>query len=196
MPNPQLYLASKSPRRRALLEQIGVRYAIVPTALDEVALPGEEAEDYVLRVALDKARAGRILTASAPHLPILGADTAVVVGNRVLGKPSDADDAAAMLRLLSGRMHRVLSAVAVVGVGERSALSISEVRFREISDRESRAYWDTGEPTDKAGSYAIQGFGALFVSELRGSYSGVMGLPIYETSQLLAAEGIRVLSTD
>jgi septum formation protein len=126
-------------------------------------------------------------------LPVLGADTVVVVDGLILGKPEDPQDAAAMLRRLSGRTHGVLSAVAVVGREERTALNASEVSFREISDSEIRAYWNTGEPADKAGGYAIQGLGALFVSGLRGSYSGVMGLPLYETAELLAAEAIRPL---
>ena len=195
MANPQIFLASKSPRRRDLLDQIGVRYAVVAAELDEVALPGEAAENYVLRVALEKARAGRSLTTRRPDTPVLGADTAVVVEGRVLGKPRDADDAASMMRLLSGRTHRVLSAVALVGTRERRAMSVSEVAFRVVAPEEARAYWETGEPADKAGGYAIQGLGALFVTDLRGSYSGVMGLPLYETARLLAAEGIEVLDT-
>jgi septum formation protein len=172
-----------------------VRYAVVAAELDEVALPGEAAENYVLRVALEKARAGRSLTTRRPDTPVLGADTAVVVEGRVLGKPRDADDAASMMRLLSGRTHRVLSAVALVGTRERRAMSVSEVAFRVVAPEEARAYWETGEPADKAGGYAIQGLGALFVTDLRGSYSGVMGLPLYETARLLAAEGIEVLDT-
>jgi septum formation protein len=193
MTNPQLYLASKSPRRRELLEQIRVRYAVITAELEEMPFPGETPEDYVVRVALDKARAGRELVPGVPMLPVLGADTVVVVDGLILGKPEDPQDAAAMLRRLSGRTHGVLSAVAVVGREERTALNASEVSFREISDSEIRAYWNTGEPADKAGGYAIQGLGALFVSGLRGSYSGVMGLPLYETAELLAAEAIRPL---
>jgi septum formation protein len=218
--NPQLYLASNSPRRRELLAQIGVRYAVVALELDEAPWPGERPEDYVVRVALDKAQAGRRLIAGdldadglglrssrgregiAPHdgpprsaLPVLAADTAVVVDGQILGKPADAGHAAAMLRLLSGRTHRVLSGVALIGAAERTGLSVSEVRFRPISPQEARAYWETGEPADKAGGYAIQGLGALFVCGLAGSYSGVMGLPLYETARLLAAEGIDPLAS-
>lgn len=190
--NPQLYLASNSPRRRELLDQLGLRYAVVAAALEETPRPGEAAEDYVTRVALEKVRAARELIASAPPLPLVGADTAVVVDGRILGKPSGAEEAGDMLRLLSGRTHRVLSAVAVSGGEERTALSMSEVDFRSLGEAEIAAYWRTGEPADKAGAYAIQGLGAVFVRELRGSYSGVMGLPVFETAALLAAEGIPV----
>ena len=193
MTQPQLYLASKSPRRRELLAQIGVSYGIIAADLDEAPLPGEAPEDYVRRVALDKARAGRALLEIPGEVPVLGADTLVTIDGQILGKPRDADDALAMLRLLSGRTHRVLSAVALIGAEERQALSTSEVSFRPIGDREARAYWNSGEPADKAGGYAIQGLGAVFLRELRGSYSGVMGLPLYETAALLAAEGIVLL---
>ena len=193
MTRPQLYLASKSPRRRELLAQIGVSYGIIAAELDEAPLPGEAPEDYAQRVALDKARAGRALLAVPDPVPVLGADTLVTIDGRILGKPRDADEALTMLRLLSGRTHRVLSAVALIGAEERQVLSTSEVSFRPISDQEARAYWASGEPLDKAGGYAIQGLGAVFARELRGSYSGVMGLPLFETARLLAAEGILVL---
>jgi len=193
MTRPQLYLASKSPRRRELLAQIGVSYGIIAAELDEAPLPGEAPEDYAQRVALDKARAGRALLAVLDPVPVLGADTLVTIDGRILGKPRDADEALTMLRLLSGRTHRVLSAVALIGAEERQVLSTSEVSFRPISDQEARAYWASGEPLDKAGGYAIQGSGAVFARELRGSYSGVMGLPLFETARLLAAEGILVL---
>ena len=195
MTNPQLFLASNSPRRRELLAQIGVRYGVVPTGLDEDRLPGEAAQDYVLRIALDKARAGRKLL---PHRhaapPVLGADTAVVLDGRILGKPTDARDAARMMEMLSERTHLVMSGVALVGSAVRQTLCVSEVVFRKITPAETLAYWETGEPIDKAGGYAIQGMGALFVERLRGSYSGVMGLPLFETAQLLAAEGIQILT--
>ena len=193
MTPPLLYLASKSPRRRDLLAQIGVTPAVIALELDEAPRPGEAPEDYARRVARDKARAGRALLPTGCEVPVLGADTLVTIDGRILGKPRDAAEAVAMLRLLSGRTHRVLSAVALIGREERLALSTSEVSFRVIDDREARAYWASGEPADKAGSYAIQGLGALFVRELRGSYSGVMGLPLFETAELLAAEGILLL---
>jgi len=191
--NASLFLASKSPRRRALLTQIGVQFGVVDVDLDEVRLPGESPEAYVLRLALDKARAGRALIEPRRGLPVLAADTAVVIGDRILGKPADRAEAAAMMRLLSGRTHRVLSGIALVGERERRGLSISEVRFREVTVHEADAYWSTGEPCDKAGGYAIQGLGALFVANLRGSYSGVMGLPVFETGLLLAEVGIDCL---
>jgi septum formation protein len=190
--NPQILLASNSPRRRQLLEQIGVRFGVVAAGLDEAPLPGEAPGDYVLRLALDKARAGRALAAGRAELPVLAADTAVVVGGRILGKPGGREEAAAMLRSLSGRAHEVLSGVALVGQREAQALSRSEVRFRAIAAGEIRAYWETGEPADKAGGYAIQGLGAVFVAGLAGSYSGVMGLPLFETARLLADAGIPV----
>lgn len=195
MENPSLFLASKSPRRRALLAQIGVRFDVIDIDLDETRLPGEAPEVYVLRLALDKARAGRAQLEKARHLPVLAADTAVVVGDRILGKPSDRDDAAAMMRLLAGRTHRVLSGIALVGEREEQDLSVSEVRFRTLSEQEADAYWESGEPRDKAGGYGIQGLGALFVEDLRGSYSGVMGLPLFETARLLAKAGIDCLAT-
>ncbi len=195
MTPPTLYLASKSPRRRELLAQIGITPAIIALELDEAPLPREAPEDYAQRVALDKARAGRALLPTGCEVPVLGADTLVTLDGRILGKPRDAAEAVAMLRLLSGRTHRVLSAVALLGQEERLALSGSEVSFRVIGDQEAHAYWACGEPADKAGGYAIQGLGALFVRELRGSYSGVMGLPLFETAELLAAEGILLLDT-
>jgi septum formation protein len=193
MANPSLYLASKSPRRYELLAQIGVQFAVVDVELDEARLPGEAPDAYVQRLALDKARAGRALVESRNDLPVLAADTAVVVDKRILGKPRDRHDAAAMMRLLSGRTHRVLSGIALVDERERQDISISEVRFRAIRTQEIDAYWDSGEPRDKAGGYGIQGLGALFVADLRGSYSGVMGLPLFETSRLLADANIDAL---
>ncbi len=194
MTNPDIYLASNSPRRRELLTQIGVRFAVIAIDLDEEPLGSEPPEAYVLRVARDKARAGRALTGAAPRVPVLAADTAVVIDDRILGKPRTREEASAMMERLSGRTHRVLSGVALADDGqERQALSVSEVSFRVITPEEARAYWETGEPADKAGGYGIQGLGALFVSELRGSYSGVMGLPLFETAGLLSAMGIAPL---
>jgi septum formation protein len=191
--NPQFLLASNSPRRRELLAQIGVCFGVVAVDLDEAPLSYETPDAYVLRVAMDKARAGRALTDGRSELPVLAADTAVVVEGRILGKPRDRADGAAMMRLLAGRMHSVLTGVALVSELEQQALSTSEVSFRPIGPGEIEAYWDTGEPQDKAGGYAIQGVGAVFVSELRGSYSGVMGLPLFETAHLLAGAGVHVL---
>ncbi len=192
MATPHLYLASASPRRRELLAQIGVTCQVLPVDLDESPEPGESAEHYVGRLALDKARAALTLLGKAECTLILAADTAVVVGADILGKPRDAADAAAMLRCLSGREHRVLSGVALIRADgrETSALSESRVRMRRIFDAEMAAYWATGEPADKAGGYAIQGRAAVFVEALSGSYSGVMGLPLFETAALLAAAGV------
>jgi septum formation protein len=186
---PRVYLASSSPRRRELLAQIGIAHSVVTVEVPEVPFPGEAPEAFVGRLALEKARAGR-RAAPAPPLPVLGADTAVVVDGEVLGKPRDARHGLAMLARLSGREHLVCSGVALVDGLERSRVSVSRVRFRDLSEAERAAYWATGEGRDKAGAYAIQGLGAVFVAELRGSYSGVMGLPLYETAGLLAEVGI------
>lgn len=191
---PQLYLASGSPRRAELLAQIGVRFLAAPVDTDETPRSGESPEDYVARVAQDKARAAHVAL-PASRLPVLGADTAVVLGARILGKPRDEADAMAMLRALSGQEHRVLTGVCLMaGQGPLSAVSESQVRFRDISEAEMVRYWQTGEPCDKAGGYAIQGLGALFVAGLRGSYSGVMGLPLFETGRLLEQVGISPLA--
>jgi septum formation protein len=188
-----IILASASPRRQELLSQIGVRFRQQVAEVDESRFENESAGDYVARVALEKARA---IQGQFGHdgMPVLGADTAVVIDDRVLGKPDNADHAGAMLRMLSARMHRVLSAVAVIR-GDREAVQVHEssVWFRSLSASEIDAYWRSGEPRDKAGAYAIQGIGAIFVERLEGSYSGVMGLPLFETARLLRAFGIRVL---
>lgn len=189
MSDPLLILASSSPRRRALLEQIGVAHRAQAVDIDERRLPGETPEDYVQRLALAKARAGAAATAGY-GLPVLGADTAVVLDGEILQKPAGREEALAMLSRLSGRSHRVLTAVALAGARESLRLCASTVRFRPISAAEALAYWETGEPLDKAGGYAIQGRGAVFVTRLEGSYSGVVGLPLYETAQMLAEHGL------
>lgn len=190
-----IYLASASPRRRELLEQIGVRYELLRVDVPELRDPAESPEEYVLRVALAKARAGLGLLEAGDSRPVLGADTEVVLDGEVLGKPRDRDDAIGMLQRLAGREHLVLSGVALVaGEQEQSRLSVSHVRFRLIGDDEALAYWHTGEPADKAGGYAIQGQAATFIERLEGSYSGVMGLPLFETTQLLAQFAIVPLS--
>lgn len=190
-----IYLASASPRRAELLPLIGVAFEVLPLgdfAVDETVHGREAPARYVKRLALAKARAGaRAMQAHRLQLrPVLGADTTVCIGREILGKPGDAAapalEAARMLRLLSGRTHRVLTAVALVAPGhERVVLSDSRVRFRHLTRAEIAAYVATGEPLDKAGGYAIQGAAAAFVSHLSGSYSGVMGLPLFETAQLL-----------
>jgi septum formation protein len=185
-----LYLASRSPRRLELLRQIGIEPRVVVADVDESPLAGESPEAYVRRLAVDKARSAYNALPADARGPVLGADTAVVAAGRVLGKPEHAEQAVDMLLELSGRTHRVLTGVALVDDGVRYRLSDSRVSFRPIRASEARAYWDTGEPADKAGGYAIQGLGALFIEGLEGSYSGVMGLPLYETAQLLAEAGI------
>ena len=188
---PALILASASPRRRELLAGLGLDFEVQPAAIDECPGAGEPAADYVLRMAREKAQA---IAGSAPDRIVLGSDTAVVVDGQPLGKPADFAEARQMLTALSGREHEVLSAVALVGPGgEDSVLSRSRVRMRELTTTEITAYWETGEPADKAGAYAIQGLGGIFVSHLSGSYSGVMGLPVHETAELLARAGIRIL---
>ena len=186
-----VYLASGSPRRRELLQQIGVRFRLVAAAVDETARSAEPAAAYVLRLAASKAEAGWHASGGGRDAAVLAADTAVVVDGKILGKPADRDDAQAMLRQLSGRTHEVLTAVALrTAAGLQSRISRSEVTFRPIGVAEARAYWETGEPRDKAGGYAIQGRAAVFIAGLRGSFSGVMGLPLYETAQLLGDAGV------
>lgn len=192
---PMVYLASASPRRRELLAQIGIDCLVMPADIDESLLPGEGVEAYALRLAGAKARRvwERVRT-PAPR-PVVAADTVVIAGADVLGKPAGLDDCRRMLGRLSGTVHEVLTAVAVVSAaGESSAVSRSQVRFRPLAPEEIDAYWRSGEPAGKAGGYAIQGRAAVFIRELRGSYSGVMGLPLFETAQLLAAHGLRVLA--
>jgi septum formation protein len=190
---PHLYLASNSPRRAELLRQIGVNFRVIAAAIDESAMAQETPEAHVTRLALEKARAGHATLQGEHRRPVLGADTMVVAGDVSLGKPRDREDGIHMLQLLSGRTHRVLSAVALVDAGEECRLSVSQVTFRTLTRDECAAYWGTGEPADKAGGYAIQGMAAMFASRLEGSYSGVMGLPLYETAELLAAAGVPLL---
>jgi septum formation protein len=191
MSAPWIYLASASPRRRELLRQIGVTCRRLSVAVDETPLPGESPHDYVVRLALLKAQTGCKMLGRRTSHPVLGADTTVVVDDAILGKPRDRDDGLAMLALLSGRQHRVLSAVALA-TPVQSAVRVqeSQVWFRDLEPGERAAYWDCGEPAGKAGGYAIQGRAAAFVAGLHGSYSGVMGLPLFETAELLRAFGI------
>ncbi|HWW29860.1 MAG TPA: Maf family protein [Steroidobacteraceae bacterium] len=183
-----IYLASGSPRRRELLRQIGVSYRLIDTAVDETALEDEAPLAYVSRVAAAKANAGWQCSREPDDAPVLAADTAVVLDGSILGKPRDQADALDMLRRLSGRSHEVLTAVALrSAAGLDGRVSRSVVTFRSIDAAEAGAYWDTGEPRDKAGAYAIQGRAAVFIADLRGSYSGVMGLPLFETAELLRA---------
>lgn len=182
-------LASQSPRRAELLQQIGVPFVASPADVDETPLPGESPEDFVRRMAIEKARA---IHALHPQDPVLGSDTAVVLDGRIMGKPRDREDALDMLLSLSGRTHRVLTGVALVHARTDYALCDSRVTFRDIARDEVLRYWASGEPADKAGAYAIQGHGAVFVAHIEGSYSGIMGLPLFETAQLLRGAGLNI----
>jgi septum formation protein len=195
-----IYLASRSSRRRELLKQIGVSFEVLllregpqrAADFDETPVPDELPNDYVLRIARAKAEAGwaRLAQRRLMRFPVLSADTTVALDASILGKPADREQAMAFLRRLSGRTHQVHSAVAVKFDNQiEMSLSTTEVQFRNVEEEEIRQYVTSGEPQDKAGAYAIQGRGAVFVSAISGSYSGVMGLPLYETSRLLAKFG-------
>ncbi|MCK3838231.1 MULTISPECIES: Maf family protein [Pseudomonas] len=186
-----LYLASGSPRRRELLTQIGVPFTVVSAAIDETPLTHEPAVAYVERLARGKAAAGFVALGQTSGACVLGADTAVIIDGQILGKPVDQADALAMLMALSGREHEVLTAIALTD-GQRCETRYvsSLVRFRQVSVEEATTYWHSGEPQDKAGGYAIQGLGSVFVAGLNGSYSAVVGLPVCETAQLLVQFGI------
>ncbi|MFN7087531.1 MAG: Maf family protein [Burkholderiales bacterium] len=200
----RIYLASRSPRRRELLKQIGVNFELLLLRedprrggdVDETPLPGEPADVYALRVAGAKAGIAvrQIAQRGLPFHPVLAADTTVVLDEHILGKPADAAQAAQMLKALSGRGHRVISAVAIAA-GERieTRLSVSTVQFRELAEAEIRRYITSGEPFGKAGGYAIQGRAAAFVTRIEGSYSGIMGLPLAETAELLHKFDIAIL---
>lgn len=200
----KIYLASKSPRRRELLRQIGVDFELLllrdqsprgPEVSEEV-LPGEKAEDYVARVAREKASyaSNTMMWRRLPIRPILGADTTVVIDGRILGKPANRAEAIEMLKSLSGRTHQVLTSVAVHHNEETLQLTqTSEVTFANLSDETIQAYCATPEPYDKAGGYAIQGMASVFIKSIAGSYTGIMGLPLHETALLLRQAGIRIL---
>lgn len=191
--NSLIWLASASPRRSALLTQIGVAHRVRPVAADERVLAGEEPPRYVRRLAQLKAQTLWQRLDTAERLPVLGADTAVTIGTEILGKPTDEDDCVRMLQALSGRTHQVFTAVALCTDHRNDVLlSVSDVTFRALTREEIHEYWASGEPADKAGGYAVQGLAAAFIERIAGSYSGVMGLPLYETAQLLAAIGWRV----
>ena len=200
----KIYLASRSPRRRELLAQIGVGFDLLllrddlarGNDVDESPLPGENPHDYVQRISHLKAEVGwlRVQQRRLPHFPVLAADTAVVLNDRIMGKPANRDEAMEMLLALSGKRHEVLTAVAVANADRiEQKLSVSIVQFGKLADHTVRRYAMTGESLDKAGAYAIQGQAAAFIEKIEGSYSGVMGLPLYETAELLAEFGIEVL---
>ncbi|WP_134676881.1 Maf family protein [Ectopseudomonas khazarica] len=187
----ELFLASASPRRRELLAQIAVPCVTQIASIDETPLPAEPAAVYVERLALEKARAGLRALGERADAVVLGADTAVVLDGRILGKPADFAESREMLLSLSGRSHQVMTAVALVGAGRESSRVVSsEVSFRTLGEAEIAAYWASGEPCDKAGSYGIQGLAAVFVNRVQGSYSAVVGLPLCETAEMLGQFGI------
>lgn len=184
----QIILASASPRRRELLDQIGVSYLVKPVDLDEAPFPNESPLAYVQRIAAAKS----VACQTFDGLPVLAADTAGVLDGLILVKPKDREDGLSMLRSLSGKKHRVYSAISLRGREHWQAVSVTEVTFKKLTEQEMLAYWNTGEPVDKAGSYAIQGLGAVFVESIKGSFSGVVGLPLFETAQLLTKQGIKI----
>jgi len=188
---PTLILASTSPRRREILAALGLDFTVVPVDVDESPQDGETPGDMALRLAVVKAAAAD----AHDNNIVLGADTIVAIDGSALGKPTDKADCLAMLEQLSGRGHKVLTGVALHGAqGTQTALSETDVYFREISRDEALAYWQSGEPCDKAGAYAVQGLGGVFVERIEGSYSGVVGLPVFETATLLANAGLGVVS--
>jgi septum formation protein len=188
---PALRLASASPRRRQLLELIGVPHVVTPADIDETPKPGERPDHYVMRLACEKAHA---TWQRQRDLPVLGADTTVVVDDLILGKPESEADALGMLGRLSGRVHVVHTGISLRMPDGREFMGISstQVQFAHLTEPQIRAYWASGEPQGKAGAYAIQGLGAVFVSSISGSYTGVMGLPLYETAEMLRAAGVAV----
>lgn len=188
----QIILASASPRRRELLDQIGISYRVQAVDIDETPVLNELPVTYVERVAAEKSLACQALVGSGK--PVLAADTAVVLDGLIMGKPNDFEHASVMLEALSGKTHQVYTAVSLRGREHELAVSVTDVTFKKLSSREIKAYWRTGEPLDKAGSYAIQGFAAIFVQSIKGSFSGVVGLPIFETAQLLEKQGIKVIT--
>jgi len=182
----KLYLASKSPRRHELLKQIGVEFEIINVDIDETWDEREIARDYVFRLALEKARAGKTKIKADNNALVLAADTAVVIDNVILGKAKNKEDAARMLHLLSGRTHHVYTSIALISSKEEmTSLNTSRVSFKPLSENEIKTYCISGEPSGKAGAYAIQGKAGAFIERIEGSYSGIMGLPLYETWQLI-----------
>ena len=192
-----LHLASQSPRRTELLARLGLDFGVIRVDVPEQRLPGEPALDYVRRVAREKAGAGLLQVVAVPDAVVLGADTEVLLDDEVFGKPADAADARAMLRRLSGRIHQVISSVSLVSAArEAQAMSVSEVTFCDLDEATIAAYVASGEPEGKAGAYAIQGRAQAFIAHLSGSYSGVMGLPLFETAGLLRKFGLGVANVE
>lgn len=188
----KLILASASPRRSELLKQINVAHSIQVADIDETPLAHEKPADYVLRVAHEKSQA--IYQQGHHNAVVLAADTSGVLGGEIMGKPENLEHALIMLSALSANTHKVYSAVSVRGALTQEVVCVSEVTFRGLSEQEIINYWHTGEPADKAGAYAIQGLGSVFVQSIQGSFSGIMGLPLFETAQLLANEGISIFN--
>lgn len=188
----QIILASASPRRSELLRQIGIAHIVRSVDIDETPLANESPLAYVERVAAEKSLACQ--QQFAENLPVLSADTSVICDNEIIGKPRDLEHAVTILSKLSGRTHQVYSAISLRGREHWQAISISEVSFRQLTHDEIIDYWHTGEPCDKAGAYAVQGLASTFINAISGSFSGIMGLPLFETAQLLARQGIRVIT--
>lgn len=197
---PQIYLASQSPRRRALIEQMGIRYQALDIAVDENPQPGETPAAFVARVACEKAQTGWRMVAGQ-SIPVIGADTCIVLDRQIIGKPENRAQGIQLLKRYSGRSHEVLTGIAIVGpetakhraaVVQHTRVNTSVVTFRVLSDYECEQYWQTGEPAGKAGGYAIQGRAAAFIAKLEGSYSAVMGLPLFEFAELISLFGIGI----
>jgi septum formation protein len=189
---PSLILASASPRRSELLKQLGLAHSIQIANIDETPLANEKPADYVLRVAHEKSLA--VHQQCAQGSVVLAADTSVVLGDTIMGKPDNLAHALSMLSRLSGTTHQVYSAVSLRGRINQQVLSISDVTFRTLSEQEIFDYWHTGEPADKAGAYAVQGLASIFIQSIQGSFSGIMGLPLFETAKILSNEGIKVFN--
>lgn len=194
--SPSIYLASRSPRRAELLQQMGVLFTVVPADIDETPHAMEQSDAYVKRLAIEKAQAGYALVLQKAwfEMPVLAADTTVSIDGEILGKPQDDEDAYRMLSLMSGRWHEVHTGIAVAQAGHLAMeISSTMVQMDDLSDALIRAYIATGEPKDKAGAYGIQGIAGSLIKRIEGSYSGVMGLPVYETAKLLKHAGITFL---
>ena len=196
----QIYLASQSPRRRTLIEQLGISYQAINVEVDERQQSGELPVDFVSRLASEKAQAGWQLV-SELGIPVVGADTCIVLDQKIVGKPLDQQHGIELLKRYSGKSHQVVTGIAMVGhaggvsgapVVQQVRVNTSQVKFRAITDRECEQYWQTGEPEGKAGGYAIQGKAAAFIEKIEGSYSGVMGLPLFEFSELISEFGIQL----
>ncbi|WP_455365282.1 Maf family protein [Kaarinaea lacus] len=202
MIGPQIYLASQSPRRRALIEQLGIRYQALDVEIDESPRPGETPREFVVRVASEKACAGWQMVAEQA-IPVVGADTCIVLDQQIIGKPENREQCIDLLKSYSGRAHQVITGVAIVGSDcdrhgverlQHVRVSESTLTFRHLSTDECEQYWQTGEPVGKAGGYAIQGKAAVFIEKLEGSYSGVMGLPLFEFAELISLFGIQIFN--